>query len=113
MDTAKTVDVTITLDQIKGAHYLLGRFNQQNDQLTDIRVIDGKTKVPQSNDLTRYHLIGTGEGLNVEGMPLDQFVGEKCNGWDGTSPIKLSFYRNNGAFTSWAPAETSTAAGAA
>ena len=109
----ETIDVFVTVNDIKGAHYLLGRFNQETDQLTDIRVIDDKTKVPQSNDLTRYHLIGTGEGLNVEGMPLDQLVGEKCPAWDGETPIKLSFYRENGAYANWAPAERSTVAGAA
>jgi hypothetical protein len=43
---------------------------------------------------------------------LDQFVGEKCEGWDGHSPITL-YFNQDGQFDHWEKTAIGASAGAA
>lgn len=100
------IGVTVTVDQIKGAHYLLGRFNKDTGELTDINVLADKNNVPPATGHMQYRLIGGGMGTQLEGVALDFLIGEKCAAWDGETPVKLFFNRANGGYIRWAPVET-------
>src|SRR5687768_13788670 len=74
------IPVNVNVDQIQQGYRLLRRFNADTDKLTEVTVISNMKQIPDSTATLRY-----------EETPLDQFVGEKCEGWDGHSPITLYF----------------------
>jgi hypothetical protein len=93
--------VNVTVDQIQQGDQLLRRFNLDTEKLTEVTVISNRKEVPESTATLRY-----------ETIPLDQIVGEKCEGWDGHSPITLYFNRD-GVFDHFEKTAISAAAGAA
>jgi hypothetical protein len=77
---ADLIPVNVTVDNIEQGCRLLRRFNADTDKLTEVTVISNMKEIPESTATLRY-----------EDIPLDQFVGEKCEGWDGRSNITLYF----------------------
>lgn len=74
------MSVNVTVDQITQGFRLLRRFDLDTEKLTEITVISNAKEVPDSTAKVRY-----------EALALDTLVGEKCDGWDGHSPITLYF----------------------
>ncbi len=93
--------VNVTVDQIKQGDKLLRRFNQNTEKLTEVSVISNRKEVPESTAMLRY-----------ETIPLDQIVGEKCDGWDGHSPITL-YFNSEGQFDHFEKTIGATAGAAA
>lgn len=79
------ITVKVTVDNITQGDKLLRRFND-DAKLTEVTVISNTREIPTS----------TG-GMKYEALALDSFVGEKCEGWDGHSPITL-YFNSDGQF---------------
>jgi hypothetical protein len=95
------LSVNVTVDQINQGDQLLRRFNLDTEKLTEITVISNRKEVPESTATLRY-----------ETMPLDQIVREKCEGWDGHSPITL-YFNSEGQFDHFEKTIGATAGAAA
>src|ERR1041384_5316318 len=95
------LSVNVTVDQIQQGDKLLRRFNLDNEMLTEVTVISNRKEIPESTATLRY-----------EAIPLDTLVGEKCEGWDGHSPITL-YFKKDGVFDHYEKTAIGTAAGAA
>ena len=93
--------VSVTVDQIQQGDQLLRRFNLNTEKLTEVTVISNRKEVPESTSMLRY-----------ETIPLDQIVGEKCEGWDGHSPITL-YFNSEGQFDHFEKTIGATAGAAA
>lgn len=93
--------VNVTVDNIEQGYRLLRRFNAETDKLTEVTVISNMKQIPDSTATLRY-----------EDIPLDSFVGEKCDGWDGHSPITL-YFNSDGQFDHWEKTAIGATAGAA
>lgn len=104
------IGVLVTPENIKQGAFLLGRYKAETKDLTDLKVVNNRGHVPPNTDLTEYKLIGMGD--TVAGQPLDEFVEEKCHGWDGVTPITIYFNRTSGNFVRWEPAKAATGAAA-
>ena len=99
---ANLIPIVVSMDQIKAGNYLLGRYDQDSDHLTEIRTIVDSKSVPHGTAKIRFELLSED--------PLDTFVKDHCEGWDGTSGVKLFFNRENAAYVTWEIAHTGAAA---
>lgn len=95
------IQVNVNVDQIQNGSRLLRRFNADTDKLAEVTVISNVKEIPDSTATLRY-----------EAIPLDELVGEQCDGWDGHSPITL-YFNEDGQFDHWEKTGATTAAGAA
>jgi hypothetical protein len=95
------LSVNVTVDQINQGDQLLRRFNLDNEKLTEVTVISNRKEIPESTATLRY-----------EAIPLDQIVGEKCEGWDGHSPMTL-YFNEDGQFDHFEKTIGATAGAAA
>lgn len=106
-DKGNLLSVMLTPEDIKNGKFLLGRYDVDTENLTEIRIISSRANVPPANEHAAYKLIGVGEDGAV-GQPLYDFVDEHVKGWDGITPITL-FFKVNGAYDHWAPGATAAA----
>jgi|GEM_PF-3923569 len=94
------ISVNVTVDQITQGYRLLRRFDLNTEKLTECTVISNQKEIPDSTASIRY-----------EALPLDTFVGEKVEGWDGHSPMTL-YFNEEGVFDHWEKTGITAAAGA-
>ena len=100
MEEDNLISVPVTVDEISQGSRLLRRFNLDTEKLTEVTVISNMKETPESTATLRY-----------EDIPLDQFVGEKCEGWDGHSNITL-YFNPEGLFDHFEKTGSATAVGA-
>jgi hypothetical protein len=91
------IEVNVTVDQITQGYRLLRRFDLNTEKLTECTVISNQKEIPDSTASIRY-----------EALPLDSFVGEKVDGWDGHSSMIL-YFNDQGVFDHWEKAATAAA----
>jgi len=94
------IPVNITVDNITQGYRLLHRFND-DERLTEVTVISNQKEIPTAT-----------AGVKYKAIPLDEFVGEKVEGWDGHSPLTL-YFNQDGHFDHWEKTATGATAGAA